>query len=49
LQPGVAFRLVEKAPFNGPLKLLIDNEEQFIGHEIARVLRVCSAEQYELN
>lgn len=48
LQPGVAFELIEKAPFNGPLKLRIDGQEQFVGFEIARTLRVCETDAFEL-
>lgn len=49
LKPGVSFTLLEKAPFNGPLKLIIDEKEQFVGFEIAHVLHVCDPKQYELN
>jgi len=49
LKPGVAFTLIEKAPFNGPLRLDIDGDEQFVGYEIAQVLRVCPPERYELS
>lgn len=48
LMPGVTFQLVEKAPFNGPLKIVIHGKEQFVGYEIAYVLRVCEPERYEL-
>src|SRR5579859_2606862 len=40
LLPGQALSLVSRAPFNGPLRLRMDNHEQVIGHELAQVLRV---------
>jgi DtxR family Mn-dependent transcriptional regulator len=36
LLPGIKIELKEKAPFNGPLMLLIENEEQTIGHDVAK-------------
>ncbi len=48
LKPGVTFELVEKAPFNGPLRLKINGQEQFVGYEVAQVLQVCTPERYEL-
>jgi DtxR family transcriptional regulator, Mn-dependent transcriptional regulator len=48
LKPGVAFELVEKAPFNGPLKLRFAGNEIHIGYEVAQVMRVCPADQYEI-
>lgn len=41
LVPGQAIDLVARAPFNGPLRLKIDRDEQVIGVELARALRVC--------
>jgi DtxR family Mn-dependent transcriptional regulator len=41
LIPGQAIDLVARAPFNGPLRLRIDRDEQVIGVELARALRVC--------
>jgi DtxR family Mn-dependent transcriptional regulator len=41
LIPGQAINLVARAPFNGPLRLRIDRDEQVIGVELARALRVC--------
>ena len=43
LVPGQAINLVNRAPFNGPLRLRIGNHEQVIGHELASVLRVSKA------
>ncbi|HVO42790.1 MAG TPA: metal-dependent transcriptional regulator [Aggregatilineales bacterium] len=40
LVPEQAIRLVRRAPFNGPLTLRIGKQEQVIGSELARVLRV---------
>ncbi len=43
LVPGQAVNLVNRAPFNGPLRLHIGSHEQVIGHELASVLRVSKA------
>jgi DtxR family Mn-dependent transcriptional regulator len=40
LIPGNAIKLVNRAPFSGPLRLEIDRYEQVIGAELAGVLRV---------
>lgn len=40
LTPGTPVKLVNRAPFNGPLRLEIDRYEQVIGTELAGVLRV---------
>ncbi|MEM6283438.1 MAG: metal-dependent transcriptional regulator [Chloroflexota bacterium] len=48
LKPGITFTLMEKAPFNGPLKMTVDGEEQFIGYEIAHVLMVCEPEAFAI-
>ncbi len=44
LVPGVAFELVNRAPFNGPLRLKLgpDGREQVIGVELAAALWVTS-------
>lgn len=34
--PGIKIKLKEKAPFNGPLTLLVEHEEQAIGHDVAK-------------
>lgn len=47
LKPGTAFTLVERAPFNGPLQLLVGGESRVIGHELAGALRVCSQAEFE--
>ncbi len=43
LIPEQPVTLVNRAPFNGPLRLLIERQEQVIGHELANVLRVSLA------
>ncbi len=48
LKPGATLRLIERAPFNGPLQLEVDGEVRVIGHELGGVLRVCSREEFEL-
>ncbi len=42
LVPGANFELVNRAPFNGPLRLKIDQHEQVIGSELAAALWVVS-------
>ncbi|MEO0565094.1 MAG: metal-dependent transcriptional regulator [Chloroflexota bacterium] len=49
LKPGTHIALTERAPFNGPLKLMVDGEVQHVGYEIAQVLRVCTPSDYDLN
>ncbi len=48
LEPGKHFQLVTRAPFKGPLQLLVDGQTQFLGHELAGTLRVCSQAEYAL-
>lgn len=48
LLPGTRFRLLSRAPFNGPLQLAIGDVKQVIGHELAGVLRVCHPDQFDL-
>ncbi|MBZ0283795.1 MAG: metal-dependent transcriptional regulator [Anaerolineae bacterium] len=48
LKPGAHLMLVERAPFNGPLQLLVNGQVQVIGHELAGALRVCSEAEFEL-
>ncbi len=43
LVPGTYFELVNRAPFNGPLRLRIGRREQVIGHELAAALWVSCA------
>lgn len=40
LMPEQPIRLISRAPFNGPLRLRINKQEQVIGHELARCIRV---------
>ncbi len=35
LVPGVSFKLINRAPFNGPLRLRVGRQEQIIGNELA--------------
>jgi DtxR family Mn-dependent transcriptional regulator len=48
LKPGTRFRLVERAPFNGPLTLEFNGQRVVIGHELARGVRVCQEREFEL-
>ncbi len=43
LVPGVPFELVNRAPFNGPLRLKLDRNEQVIGAELANALWVLTS------
>lgn len=38
--PGASFELINRAPFNGPLRLKLDRHEQVIGAELAAALWV---------
>ena len=40
LMPGQPIKLLSRAPFNGPLRLKIGTQEQVIGNELARNIRV---------
>ena len=40
LVPAQPISLLSRAPFSGPLRLRLDNHEQIIGNELAKVLRV---------
>jgi DtxR family transcriptional regulator, Mn-dependent transcriptional regulator len=48
LRPGTRFHLLDRAPFDGPLRLRIGEETHFIGHTLAGVLRVCNEDEFEL-
>jgi DtxR family transcriptional regulator, Mn-dependent transcriptional regulator len=43
LVPGKKIGLASKAPFGGPLRLKIDRQEQVIGLELSRIIRVVKA------
>jgi DtxR family Mn-dependent transcriptional regulator len=43
LVPGAAFELVNRAPFNGPLRLKVKQHEQVIGAELAAALWVVAS------
>lgn len=40
LVPGVELQLLERAPFNGPLKVRVGGQERFLGAELAHSLEV---------
>jgi DtxR family Mn-dependent transcriptional regulator len=40
LRPGTALRILNRAPFNGPLRLHANGQEHVIGTELAQALRV---------
>ncbi len=40
MMPGQPIRLISRAPFNGPLRLKVIDNEQVIGIEMAKILRV---------
>lgn len=40
LVPGVGFRVVSRAPFNGPVRILTEKNEHILGHELAQVIWV---------
>lgn len=46
IRPGVEVALVDRAPFNGPLQIRVNDQTHFIGYELAGVLRVCSEAEF---
>lgn len=48
IRPGVKLKIVDRAPFNGPLQLEVRGTVSFIGHELAEVMRVCNEAEFEL-
>ena len=46
LTPGASFELVNRAPFNGPLRLKLGKDEQVIGSELAAALWVTVPEAF---
>jgi DtxR family Mn-dependent transcriptional regulator len=57
LRPGRSLTILERAPFNGPLRLALDTADpsavptadaSLIGHELAGVLRVCPPSAFRL-
>ena len=40
LVPGVGFRVLQRGPFNGPLRLLVDREEHVLGSELSAIIWV---------
>jgi DtxR family transcriptional regulator, Mn-dependent transcriptional regulator len=47
LTPGASIRLVERAPFHGPLHVRVGEQTHFLGYELAQVLRVCAPHEFE--
>ena len=43
LVPGAEVMVVERAPFNGPVRLSVNGEEEVIGAELSRTLQVEAA------
>ena len=48
LKPGTPFKLIARAPFNGPIQIKVVDDIQVIGHELAGVLRVCGENEFEI-
>lgn len=46
LTPGSSIRLVERAPFHGPLHVRVGEQTHFLGYELAQVLRVCAPDEF---
>ncbi len=40
LYPGALFRVVERAPFDGPITLMVSDQRQVIGRDLAQRIRV---------
>ncbi|SMO92704.1 metal-dependent transcriptional regulator [Gracilimonas mengyeensis] len=43
--PGVKIKILEKTPFNGPVKVKLEEEEQVIGHAVASEVYLVDAPQ----
>lgn len=48
LLPGKAFKFVNRAPFKGPLQIEVNGDVVHLGYELAGVLRVCTAEEFDV-
>ena len=48
IHPGVTLKLLDRAPFHGPVSCEVEGEATFLGDEVAQIVRVCTAEEYEL-
>lgn len=48
LKPGVPVRLLDRAPFEGPLHVRVNGETHHIGYTLAQVVRVCSEADFPL-
>jgi DtxR family Mn-dependent transcriptional regulator len=44
LYPNARVRVVERFPFEGPLRVLIENQEHILGRELARAVHVSASE-----
>lgn len=47
VKPGVKLFLIDRAPFHGPLQIRINGNTHFIGHELAKIMRVCSQAEFD--
>jgi len=48
IKTGVKVFLLDRAPFEGPIQLKVGGKTHFVGHTLAKILRVCSIEEFEL-
>ncbi|MCU0514871.1 MAG: metal-dependent transcriptional regulator [Anaerolineae bacterium] len=47
VRPGATIFLMDRAPFNGPLQIRVGDTTHFIGHELAKITRVCSRAAFD--
>jgi len=40
LVPGIGFKVLSRSPFNGPMRIQVNDQEHIIGHELATILWV---------
>jgi DtxR family transcriptional regulator, Mn-dependent transcriptional regulator len=43
VRPGTFIRMIERLPFDGPVRIEVDGTEQTVGNKLARMLSVASA------
>lgn len=43
LYPGTELTILERYPFDGPIRIQVDGEEHILGHPLAQILRVVPA------
>jgi DtxR family Mn-dependent transcriptional regulator len=48
VKTGTPLHLLDRAPFHGPLQIEVSGQQHFIGYELAKLLRVCTQEEFEL-